>query len=368
MLKSKKCLFIAALAILFVGTLFVEVPGQMRGTAKRTEAFTQPESPQARILLENFVYSPGQLTTVSGGSWVNISGTGNFIQVTNGSLSYANYPASGSGNKVNIVASTASSQDVYRQFATQTTGTVYAAFLVNVTDTAGLAAATSSSGDYFAGFLPSTSTSTYRCNIAIKTGSVADTIVFGVRPHSTTDASATFDGIDRPVATTYLIVLSYTFDPVNPDVCRMWVNPPTGPSEPISGPNVTVATTDIASIARFALRQDSDTPNAAIDGLQVGTSWADVANTVYTASGASVSGRVTTADGRGITNARVTISGDSMPEALIVVTGRGGAYSFEVEAGGTYVVMVGSRRFTFAEPSQIVTVNDNVAGINFKAN
>lgn len=367
MMRSKR-FPIAALAVLFVSTLFVGVvPGQVRGAGRRGQETRQPEKPQARLLLENFAYSAGQLTTVSGGNWVSLSGSTNLIQVTSGSLVYPNYPASGVGNKIDIVAaSVTTGEDVSRQFATQASGTVYAAFLVNFTNTTGLAAATSSTGDYFAGFM-SSSTGSMNCRVSIKAGVTADTVVVGLRP-SSSDASATFYPTELPINTTHLLVFSNEIvaNAAN-DICRMWVNPVTGPAEPLSGANVmATSATDLADVGRLFIRQSSDTPNASIDGIQVGTSWADVANTVLTASGVSLSGRVSTRSGRGITNAAVMISGETLPEPRAKYTGRNGAYFFDgLEAGRTYVITVGSQRYTFTNSSRVIAVSDDVTNADF---
>lgn len=82
-----------------------------------------------------------------------------------------------------------------------------------------------------------------------------------------------------------------------------------------------------------------------------------------TAANASVSGVVTVDGMRGLTNAVVTITDDS-GASQSVITGRSGAFSFDnVATGKTYVVTVGSRRFSFSP--QTVTVSDNVSGLTF---
>ena len=115
------------------------------------------------IRVDDFQYAVGQLTdstggaNVSGGNWVTNTGTGNFLQVSGGSLSYTGYTSSGVGNKLDVISTTASAEDTFRNFPTRTSGTTYAAFMVNITNTTGLAANTSTTGDYFAGFISSTS-------------------------------------------------------------------------------------------------------------------------------------------------------------------------------------------------------------------
>ncbi len=54
--------------------------------------------------------------------------------------------------------------------------------------------------------------------------------------------------------------------------------------------------------------------------------------------------------------------------ATSVLTNGFGYFIFPaVEAGQTYVLSVTSKRYTFAEPVQVVTVNENVAGLDFQA-
>jgi len=87
---------------------------------------------------------------------------------------------------------------------------------------------------------------------------------------------------------------------------------------------------------------------------------------VTTAAAVSLSGRVVAFDGRGITNALVKISGGGLAAPQLAVTGRSGGYRFDdLESGQTYVLSVQARRFTFADPSRVITLNDNVVNANF---
>jgi hypothetical protein len=89
---------------------------------------------------------------------------------------------------------------------------------------------------------------------------------------------------------------------------------------------------------------------------------------IPTAAGVSVSGRVLSPEGRGITNAVITVAGNSLAKPISVLTGRNGRYTIEgLTAGQTYVVTVVSRRFTFAEPSRVITLYDNLSGLDFNA-
>lgn len=83
-------------------------------------------------------------------------------------------------------------------------------------------------------------------------------------------------------------------------------------------------------------------------------------------AGVEVSGRVLTADGRGLRNARVSIV-DASGGRRTVTTGSFGNYRFDdIEAGGTYVVTVDSKRYSFAP--RVLAVADTLTDVNFLAN
>lgn len=87
-----------------------------------------------------------------------------------------------------------------------------------------------------------------------------------------------------------------------------------------------------------------------------------------TASNVTISGRVTDSAGYGIRNAVVTLTGGGLTEPVTIETNDLGYYNFsEVPAGETYIVTVRARRYTFAQPSRVVNLDDNVAEANFVA-
>ncbi len=97
------------------------------------------------------------------------------------------------------------------------------------------------------------------------------------------------------------------------------------------------------------------------DGSDIGA----VEMQISTAGEVSLSGRVLSSE-RGITNASVTVSGGSLSAPITVMTGRSGIYVINgLTAGETYVVTVAARRFTFDEPTRVITLNDNAADVNF---
>ncbi len=290
---------------LFGGRLFVIAVAMLFIAAMTTTAWGQ------QLMDENFGYSTGQLTSgggganVSGGNWVNFSGTALYIQVASGSLSYTDYAASGLGNMVNIV--NGSAEDAYRGFTSQTSGTVYASFLVRVDSTTSMSLNSSTTGDYFAGFLPSTSTTALVNRVSTRQGSVAGTWQIGVRATSTSpNTTAVFSSTDLSTATTYLVVIGWEIvSGAANDTANLWLNPTLGGSEP--APLVSqVSASDNADFARFFLRQGTNTVDGSVDGIRVGTTWADV-------TGIPAAPSATTGAATSITSTTATLNGTVNP-------------------------------------------------------
>lgn len=86
-----------------------------------------------------------------------------------------------------------------------------------------------------------------------------------------------------------------------------------------------------------------------------------------TAANASISGRITTAGGQGIRNARLVLT-DAFGVSRNAQTGSFGYFRFEgLPVGQTYVLTIYSRRYVFAQTSQLIALNDDVTGIDFTA-
>lgn len=86
-----------------------------------------------------------------------------------------------------------------------------------------------------------------------------------------------------------------------------------------------------------------------------------------TAAPAQVSGRVLDSNGNGISRAQVKISGGDLDSPVIAVTNPFGYFNFEVSAGQTYIVTVNSKSYTFSNPTQVISVSDNVDDLSFIA-
>lgn len=84
------------------------------------------------------------------------------------------------------------------------------------------------------------------------------------------------------------------------------------------------------------------------------------------AANGGISGRVITPGGRGIGMTTVTISGGTLGHPVTALTNPFGYYSVAgLEAGQTYSVSVSAKGYQFAESTRIITVQDDLAGVDF---
>ncbi len=219
------------------------------------------------LLAEDFDYgsSAGDLTAISGGSWVNHSGTSTVLYATT-SLSMANYPSSGVGGSATIIGS--NSEDVNRSFSAVVSGTVYASALVNLSAI--------STGNYF--FHLKDSGFGFRARVgAMDDGS--GKILFGIGASSST---LTYGTTAFDLNTTYLIVASYV---ISSGVSNLYILTTPEATEPAT-PEATNTGTSGTTIESVALRQSGDIPTSTIDGIRVATAWSDImtASTIPTVS------------------------------------------------------------------------------------
>ena len=86
-----------------------------------------------------------------------------------------------------------------------------------------------------------------------------------------------------------------------------------------------------------------------------------------TAASVVLGGRVLTADGRGIGNARVTLTGAG-GETRTAVSSAFGFYRFtDVPIGETYILTISAKRYTFVNPTQIISLSDAREDVDFIA-
>jgi len=220
------------------------------------------------LLVENFDYTAG--TTLLSNGWTEQGGpsTTNVLTVTAGNLAYATYESSNIGNYL-PVANTG--QDVYKAFTTQSSGSVYMAFLINVS------AVASTTGDYFFAFEPTGGSTSFTSRLWAKKDA-SNNLAFGIAKGTET---AVYTGFTYSLNTTYLLVVKYEIvSGATNDIISVFINPTLGGAEPSATISTTGGTTgDAASIGAILLRQ-GNASNAAtftIDGIRVATTWADAA-------------------------------------------------------------------------------------------
>ncbi len=227
-------------------------------------------SGQAQLATNDFDLPAGSLLTANG--WTAHSGAGtNALTVVSPGLGYAGFPGSGVGNSVGFVAS---GEDAHRIFAVQSTGSVYAAFMVRLTE-----ASVDPSGGYFFHLGPDPIGSLFRARVFAKKDA-GNNVAFGVSKALTGAADIAYTPFTYSLNTTYLIVVKYTIvDGITNDTVVMYVNPALPGGEP-AVPTATatdVSQTDI-NPGTYAIRQGSTTthPVGSIDGIRIGTSYASV--------------------------------------------------------------------------------------------
>ena len=231
-------------------------------------------SSQAQLLHEPFNYTPDPTNGIgqqSGSIWVRIN-TGDSMLVTNGNLTYAGLPAS-TGNKVSFDGA---GSDNYTTFTSQTSGTVYSSFILNVTALGSL----NTTGTYFTGFSDAATSTTFGATVWSRLSSTAGKYNIGIATRTTAAAVNWLPG-DYDPGTSYFIVRAYEMIAgAGNDVGKIWINPTLGGSEPPANAIAAVGT-DLASVQKVFLRQDAatTTPFIDVDEIRVGTTWADVTPT-----------------------------------------------------------------------------------------
>jgi Secretion system C-terminal sorting domain len=238
-----------------------------------TQAFSQ-------IFVENFEYSAGTLLTGTG-MWTAASAGGtNAITVAIPGLTFPNYIGSGLGNDVPLT--TSGEDDSAAITPRQTSGSVYASFMVNLSDA-------QSTGDYF--FALSTSGNAFDARVYARSSGAG--FNFGITKAN--ESSITWGATEYSFGTTYLVVDKYTFNggPLDDQVSLFVFDPSSPPPaiEPVPdiGP-VAAASADAINLSRVILRQGSSGSAATlvIDGIYLDNAWNNVVLPVELASFTSV--------------------------------------------------------------------------------
>ena len=221
---------------------------------------------KAQLFVDNFSYTVG--TALNANGWAVQGVATPTVNVTGYSITYPGYMSSGVGDEVTLALS---GEDVNHTFAAQTSGSVYASCLVNVTSA-------TTTGDYFFHFGASTIASTFHGRVFVKKDA-SNNVAFGISRAGAV-ATAIFTPFSYALNTTYLLVLKYTFVAgLTNDITQIYINPTFNAIEPTTGwTTSTDIPTDLANVGTIALRQGGATTAAGlkIDGIRVATTWADI--------------------------------------------------------------------------------------------
>jgi hypothetical protein len=111
---------------------------------------------------------------------------------------------------------------------------------------------------------------------------------------------------------------------------------------------------------------------AATDGSSTPDEWIGVNNVAISAlapsaANATVGGRAFSPSGRPLSGARIMMY-DATGNVRTATTNISGYYRFaDVPVGAVYVLEIRSKRYVFPQPSQVVTVNEDLHEVNFYA-
>ena len=207
------------------------------------------------LLVENFDYTIGSKLTDNG--WTAHSGEGTQPITVTAGLDYSGYLGSGIGGAALVDNN---GEDVSKTMAVVTSGTLYSAFLVNVTSgTAGYF--------YHLGGIPSL----FAARVWVKPSATTGKINFGISNSSTADYSTT----DFDLATTYLFIIKYDISTTG-DASLWVINSGLPETEFDAGTPLLTTTGDgQASIDRVCLRQYNTSQNMSVDAIRLATTWAD---------------------------------------------------------------------------------------------
>ncbi|WP_439131136.1 T9SS type A sorting domain-containing protein [Polaribacter sp.] len=238
-----------------------------------SESITSPNCVGLPIV-ETFDYTNTEALSAQA-RWMSLN-SGDDIIVADGSLSYEGLKSS-EGNSITFDGGGAES---YTTFADITSGTVYASFLLKVSDISSMTDLTD--GGYFASLAGGTSSYDARLWVRPNPDASGSTFDIGYGPES---SNPPFTSSTYSVDDVLFVVMALNMDN---GLVSTWINPDASSFEGTI-PTATLSSTDAnppSSINLFILRQDStgETPFMQVDELRISNSWADVTPKAATAS------------------------------------------------------------------------------------
>jgi hypothetical protein len=202
--------------------------------------------------------------------WTNVNTGDDIVSVAN-SLTYTGVTTAG-----NSVMFSGAGIECFTPFTTTTTGTVYASFLLNVSDLSNVT--TDLTATYFAGITDNLKS--YNARFFVKKNGTQYQLGF-----DTASTTTNYETTLRNVGTVVYIVVGYDYAT---NALSAWINPVNG-STPTFGINPTVP---FVNLGGFILRQDgaASTPTIIFDELKIGTSLTDLGITLATKQNNEITG------------------------------------------------------------------------------
>ncbi|WP_112112995.1 T9SS type A sorting domain-containing protein [Flavobacterium aciduliphilum] len=238
------------------------------GVCSYSATITAPECKPVNALpfIEPFNYTVGSALGAQQ-TWSNAN-SGDDISVVSGDLSYTGLTSSG-----NSISFSGAGKECHAPFTatTATDGTLFASFLVNVTDYSNVT--TDLTEAYFA-VLTDGVASNFKGRLFIKKN--GSQYQLGLTSGTST---TNYDPTLFNVGDTVLVVLGYDF---TANSLKAWFNPNLASLTASSTPNLTdTPTTAIATLGGFLLRQDqsTSTPSITVDELRIATTIGGLLNT-----------------------------------------------------------------------------------------
>ncbi|MEO8399224.1 MAG: T9SS type A sorting domain-containing protein, partial [Ignavibacteriaceae bacterium] len=181
------------------------------------------------------------------------------------------YDLSGIGNSVLVTGGSGSRQDENITYTEQTSGAVYAAFMVNV-------ASADTNGDYFFHLGPEILGASYRGRVFVKDDGSGN-FLFGLSKSGGSGSEPpVFTSTTYSYGSTYLLVLKYEFVDTlaYDDTVRLYINPDLNAAEPVNADLVnsdTSANGVDRAMGCVALRQGANNYEISVDGIRITTTW-----------------------------------------------------------------------------------------------
>jgi len=236
----------------------------VKGSCTYSTTLTAPECKTVNALpySETFNYTAGSSLGTQQ-TWTNVNSGDNILAVAS-SLVHAGVTSTN-----NSVTFSGTGAECFTPFTTTTSGAVYAAFLVNVSDIANVT--TDLATTYFAGLTDNAKG--YNARLFFKRNGTQYQL--GLDTASTT---TNYDATLRNAGDVVYVVIGYDF---TTNALSAWINPVNG-SAPTFGIN---PATPFVNLGGFMLRQDSatTTPTIIFDELRIVTSASDLGLTLATA-------------------------------------------------------------------------------------